>query len=628
MSGIAGIIDFNQAPIERERIVAMTSALAHRGPDGISHWFGRGVALGHGQLHTTPESLAEHQPLASEDAGLVLVMDGRLDNWQELRERLLTHGAVLRDRSDAELVLRAYQAWGPDCLAHLDGDFALAIWDADRRRAFCARDRMGRKPFTYHWDGTRLTFASELHPILAMPWVPRSLNEGLLAEYLQLEWHSREDTPWTGVQRLPAAHRMEVGPGTRTVAQYWQPDLHTPIVYATDEQYVEHYRHLLTDAVRRSSRSHRPLACEVSGGLDSSAVFAVAVDLERRHRLPAPGVSGFTLRFEGDSAANELDFARAVGAHVGVPVAEIAPTSPPLAWYEAWAHAYLDFPGYPNGIMGLGIRQAAQEGGARVLLAGGGGDEWLAGTRDDYVEEIVAREWGHLHRSLRADARGAGVGNASRRLGRSAAVALLPPFVLEALRARRQRRRDAGASPGRWLSPHLADVLEQRAASTGHAPRRASFPRAGQAALSATLHAPYDALAHESEERLAASLGIELRLPLATAAMVQFAFSTPDRLRVQGETIKALHRRAMRDLLPERVLERQSKADFMVTFRHHADALRGALTPVVRQGLEIWVQRPELDAACERYGDPASDGVAEWRLWSLFGWSLLRSSAG
>ena len=147
MSGIAGIIHFDGAPIEPGLIEKMTGAMSYRGPDGIHHWVKGSVALGQCMLRTTPESLEEHQPLTNADESLVLVMDGRVDNWEELRRELLGRGAVLRDRSDAELVLRSYEIWGRDCLKHIDGDFALVIWDARRKEAFCARDRMGSKPF-------------------------------------------------------------------------------------------------------------------------------------------------------------------------------------------------------------------------------------------------------------------------------------------------------------------------------------------------------------------------------------------------------------------------------------------------------------------------------------------------
>ncbi len=242
MSGIAGIIRFDGGPVERGQIESMTSAMPYRGPDGIAHWLRGPVALGQCMLRTTPESLEETQPLTNEDESLVLVMDGRVDNWEELRSELLSRGARLRTRADAELVLRAYESWGEECLAHIDGDFALVIWDARRNEAFCARDRLGNKPFTYHWDGKVLTFASELHAILAMPWVPEIPNEGMIAEFIADEWYTVDETLWTGIMRLPGAHRMCVGTAGPKPECYWEPDLWTALPYTRDEEYIEHYR--------------------------------------------------------------------------------------------------------------------------------------------------------------------------------------------------------------------------------------------------------------------------------------------------------------------------------------------------------------------------------------------------
>ena len=313
MSGIAGIIHFDGRPVEPGQVEAMTAAMHYRGPDGIHHWRRGNVALGQCMLRTTPESLEETQPLTNEDESLVLVMDGRVDNWEELRRELLGKGAVLRTRADAELVLRAYEVWGRDCLPHIDGDFALVIWDARRQEAFCARDRMGNKPFNYRWDGKTLIIASELHAILALPGVEQVFNEGLLAEYLGQEWFSRDETFWRGVMRLVAAQRMAVDADGVRIDQYWQPDLWAELPYKTDGEYVEHYRELFADVVRRMSRSHLPVACEVSGGLDSSAIFAMAEECRRRQELPAPAIDGYALDFHDDVEANELEYSRALG---------------------------------------------------------------------------------------------------------------------------------------------------------------------------------------------------------------------------------------------------------------------------------------------------------------------------
>ena len=318
MSGIAGIIRFDGRPVEQGLITKMTAAMPYRGPDGINHWVRGSVALGQCMLRTTPKSLEETQPLTNEDESLVLVMDGWLSNWKELRAELLTKDVRLRNRADAELVLRAYEVWGAKCLAHIDGDFALVIWDARRREAFCARDRMGNKPFAYHWDGKMLMFASELHAILAMPGVPQIPNNGMIVEYISDEWFSFDETLWTGVMRLPGAHHMSVGSAGPQPVSYWTPNLNTPQPYARDEDYIEHYRDLFADCVRRLSRSHKPVAYEVSGGLNSSAVFCMAEHLRRSGKLPAPGMEGYTVALTEYEDADELSYARAVGQHLGL----------------------------------------------------------------------------------------------------------------------------------------------------------------------------------------------------------------------------------------------------------------------------------------------------------------------
>ncbi len=247
MSGIAGIVNFDGAPLELGRIEVMTSAMSYRGPDGIAHWNGSDAALGHCMLHATPESLQERQPATSEDGSLVMVMDGRLDNWLELRRDLLSRGAALRNHSDVELVLRAYQLWGQGCLSGIEGDFAFAIWNTRDRVLFYARDPMGIKPFNYYWTGRSLVFASDVHAILALPGIPQILNQGVLAEYLACEWYSRDETFWQGILRLIAAHSMTVDTFGPKICQYWTPELFTTLNYRRDEEYVEHYLEFFTE---------------------------------------------------------------------------------------------------------------------------------------------------------------------------------------------------------------------------------------------------------------------------------------------------------------------------------------------------------------------------------------------
>ena len=345
MSGIAGIIHFDGRPVEPGQVEAMTAAMHYRGPDGIHHWRRGNVALGQCMLRTTPESLEETQPLTNEDESLVLVMDGRVDNWEELRRELLGKGAVLRTRADAELVLRAYEVWGRDCLNHIDGDFALVIWDARRQQAFCARDRMGNKPFTYHWNGSTLYFASEQQAILRQPAVPQVLNEGMVAEYLAAQWFSRTETLWQGILRLDAAHTLVVTRAGAAPSRYWSPDLQARLSFRSDEECAEHYRALLFDVVRRLVARHAPH--RLRGQRRAGFVRSLCRGRQPAAQQPAgaPGLQGYTLDFSGDRDADEIDHCRAVGAHLGKTIHEIQPAHMALPWYVDTARHFQRFSG-------------------------------------------------------------------------------------------------------------------------------------------------------------------------------------------------------------------------------------------------------------------------------------------
>ena len=620
MSGIAGIIHFDGRPVEPGQVESMTTAMHYRGPDGINHWRKGNVALGQCLLRTTPESLEETQPLTNEDESLVLVMDGRVDNWEELRRELLAQGAVLRTRADAELVLRAYEVWGRDCLSHIEGDFALVIWDARRQEAFCARDRVGNKPFNYHCSGTTLVFASELHPVLALPWVPEVLNQDTLAEYLATAWYSLHETLWQGVLRLKPSHFMvATGQGALTPHRYWAPDLHQCLPCRTDEDYIEQYRALFTDAVRRMSRSLAPVSCEVSGGLDSSAIFAVAETLRQQGNLPAPGLDGYTLDFSGDPAADEIAYARAVGAHLGCTIHEVAPAHMPLDWYRETARLYREFPDYPNAAMGLSIAETARSRGCRVLLSGTGGDQWVGGCRLYYAEAIAAWRGRELLAFLKRDTREAGLGSALWRPLRYGVLPLLPDSLRCDLRKIAAFVRGyVNDRPPSWLAPAMQQRLAQRR-KQHELETSPQWERLGQRRQWLNLLDPRTTLVGEINERRMARVGLEWRQPFWDARIIQAAFSTPEHFRWRGQESKWLHRRALAGLLPEHVLRRMSKAEFSIAFSRYWNELIQELTGDVLHRRLDWIEPSDFTNLLGRVFDPRFDQWCEGIAWTLFG---------
>jgi asparagine synthase (glutamine-hydrolysing) len=620
MSGIAGIIRFDGGPVEHGLIEKMTAAMPYRGPDGINHWVRGSIALGQCMLRTTPESLEETQPLTNEDESLVLVMDGWLSNWEELRAELLAKSVRLRNRADAELVLRAYEVWGAKCLAHFDGDFALVIWDARRREVFCTRDRVGNKPFNYYWDGKTFIFSSELHPILAVPGVPENLNEGMVAEFLAAEWVSRDETFWKGILRLCSAHQMVVSQSGLRIEEYWSPDLWNTLPYAKEEEFVCHYRDLLIDTVRRMSRTHAPLACEVSGGLDSSALFAVADDLIRQGRLPAPDLEGYTSAFDDDSDANELSYCRAVAQHVGRPVREIAPSRMSLEWYREQGRHYRNFPSFPNGAVGLGIRAAARDSGSQALMVGVGGDQWLGGSLTYYADALAGLNWSEIVGCMKHDSRNVGLAMSLWWLIRYGFYPLLPDVVREGIRWALIRDRQQGIDTRAWLSPRLKAALREQLDKNNKL-SGLKMNRFSQREHMLTLSSAFQMHALELEERMASGVGIELRRPYSCREMVQFTFSTPEWLRRRGRINRYLHRAALKGLLPENVRQRQNKAKFSITYVWYLSQLQELFGHKLIGRYDAWVDaeyfsRLVLPFSVETTG---KQSVSLRMMWSLFG---------
>ncbi len=619
MSGIAGIIHFDGAPVEPGLIEKMTAAISHRGPDGTKYWRTDSVAFGHCMLRTTTESLEETQPCPSEDGRYVSIIDGRLDNWEELRHRLELQGCRLRNRSDAELVIQAFQLWGVDCLKHIEGDFAFVIWDQYERKIHCIRDRMGNKPFHYHWNGKTLSFASELRALFELPWVPKICNENMLVDYFMAQWCTKDETLWKDIYRLPQAHRLEIDASNFLLSQYWQPELNELLSFDSDEEYIECYRALFIDAVRRSSRSHQNVAFEVSGGLDSSALFAAADHLEKNSRLPAPGIEGYTLDFHDDEAANELDYVAAVGSHLDRPVHKITPSQPSLDWHRSWAKDYGEVPPYPNAGMAIGIREQVKLNSSKALLVGVGGDEWLMAGRSYYAEEIRARRWGAFTQCWVADRRDFGALQSLLWLARYGTLPMLPQRFKNTVRAQFSKRHPFGKTNISWLSPEMqARAMSRR--EDLHAALPGKFNQIGQFSRWQMVFSPTNAEARESEERMAAKYGLELRWPFFNLQLAQFSFASPDRIRLRGQQNKFVHRRAMQGLLPQVILNRMTKADFMVTYRKYLQDMESQFCREIPSRRQSWVNDVNL---CELFlatqKGATESGMFEWQLWGLFG---------
>ena len=272
MSAIIGIHYADDRSVEEDYLSEMVDILAHRGTDGEGIWQDGSVGFGHRLLFTTPESLQEKLPLTSSET--TITADARIDNRQELIAQLKPNSSS--SDTDSQLILAAYEKWGKDCVKKLIGDFAFAIWDARDRRLFCARDRLGVRPFYYYSDEKLFIFASEIKALFCHPKVPRRVNEIRVQEFLTSELYDKAVTIYRDIFRLPPAHTLTIEGGKTQIECYWHLDYEYELKLESDAEYAAKFREIFTEAVRCRLRSVYPVGSMLSGGLDSSSITCVA----------------------------------------------------------------------------------------------------------------------------------------------------------------------------------------------------------------------------------------------------------------------------------------------------------------------------------------------------------------
>ncbi|MBC5765305.1 asparagine synthetase B family protein [Ramlibacter albus] len=580
MSGIAGIIHVDGRPVDGAQLQAMTAAMAYRGPDGTSQFVAGPVGLAHCAFHTTREARGERQPLASADGQRVLVFDGRLDEREELRAGLRSRDVTPRTGGDAELVLASYEAWGEKCLDHLTGDFSFCLWDGRARTAFLVRDRCGNRPLVYWRNGSTLAFASDVHALLRLHGVPSELDEEALAEMAVFDPRSAVRTLWSGVSRLPPAHAVSTDGASWAPRRYWEPESAPVLAYKDDADYVAHYRDVLFKAVHAMSRSDSAIACEASGGLDSSALFSILVHFSRTGQLQAPGVHGVALQFDA-AESDESVYQQALCDHLQAPIEQFRPGEYTLDWYLDFARAFRSFPPMPNGAMLIPLHAASSAGGRRVVVSGIGGDEWLSGVSDYRATALRERRWRELAALLASESRRDGWACTLARLGRHGFLPLGPERLKRPLKQLLTR----GLPQAEWVAPRLRELAAKA--------RRADRSGEGADVVRTRLLEKLDCAAglwwREITELQMAQTGVERRSPFWSRRVVETAFSMPEWLRVKDGLPKSVHRLAMRGLLPDAILERADKATFPCVLHTLRPALAAKLERRADGGHAQWI---------------------------------------
>jgi asparagine synthase (glutamine-hydrolysing) len=557
MCGICGVIsvDANER-IDPELILRMRETLVHRGPDDAGLYIGPGVGLGHRRLSIIDLRPEGRQPLGNEDNSIQLVFNGEIYNFQELREELIKRGHHLRSRTDTEVIAHLYEDFGIECLHKLRGMFAFGLWDARQRLLLLARDRLGKKPLFYSFDGRRLLFGSEPKAILAWPGLAIEPDLEALDLYLGLGYVPSPWSAFKGIRKLEPAHYLTFSQGKIEVHRYWRLK-YLPKIRMSAAEATEEIRMRLAEAVRLRMVSDVPVGAFLSGGLDSSAVVAMM------SRLASGPVKTFTIGFR-EPRYDERHYAGVVARHFGTEHHEFvfepehaAEILDRLVWH--YNEPYADQAALPTYWLSKFAREHVT-----VALNGDAGDENFAGYRHHSLSLLA----GWLHTTPRWAREP--LANLADRISRLDA----PPHTRRRLQTLGQLLRSDGRFSGalfleqfsaqdraNLVSPEFARVAD----GTGVAQLLGAICRECEAldpvearlVIDVNLFLPDDLLVKVDIASMA--VGLEARSPMIDHEFMEFTARLPRHLKLTARARKVIFKKAMVGVVPQQILTRAKK---------------------------------------------------------------------
>ena len=621
MCGVAGFVTTAPDSGSVVHLGRMTEALRHRGPDDFGCYHDEWAHLGHRRLSIIDLS-GGHQPMANEQATLWITYNGEIYNHAELRPALERARHRYQTKSDTETVLHAYEQHGPACLDLFRGMFAFAIWDRVKHRVFCARDRLGVKPFYYYWDGYLFAFASEIKALFEHPAISPLLDEELLPEVLAFGYTSGDRTLFRGIRKLMPGHHLtldfnEPRPEPM-IAQYW--DIPAPVETA-DIDWTAETRCRLDESVHMRLMSDVPLGMFLSGGVDSSAIAALI------KRATSGPVKTFAVGYQ-EAQFSELGHASAVARFIGTEHHEAVvgrdqffATLPRLIWHEDEPIAW------PSSVSLYFVSKLASEH-VKVVLTGEGSDELFGGYeryRWHLLNERGAAQYQRVPESLRrriqAHASTSSLLRASlrRKLGHTflARVNKIESLLLENFYCAFSEEERDRLLPSRSTCAY-ADFLNYWSA------------RPDASTLARMLYADQKTYLVEllmKQDQMSMAASIESRVPFLDHTLVEFAARIPDQLKIRGSVQKYVLKKAVEDLLPRPIVHRK-KMGFPTPLRRwlldaQSEPLYQALQS--RDGfLAAHLDPREIDSLIERHRSGVEDATDRiWRLINLQLWGDL-----
>jgi asparagine synthase (glutamine-hydrolysing) len=543
--------------LAEHRLATMAASLRHRGPDDEGTWSDGRAGLGFARLAIIDLSPAGHQPMGTADGQVWLAFNGEIYNFPELKVELEARGLVFRSRSDSEVILAGYLAWGEEVLRRLRGMFAIAIWDRRARRLLLARDRIGKKPLCYALMREGLFFGSEIKAILAWPGMPREPDLGALHKFLTYQYIPAPDTAFRAVRKLPAGHSMSVHIDDEgrlsppRIERYWRLPAPRPRYRALDiDAAAEELVHHLREAVRIRLLSDVPLGAFLSGGVDSSAVVAMmAQQLSGR-------VKTFSIGFENEDY-DETRYARMVAKRYDTEHHEFVVRPDAVAILPKLVYHYNEPFADPSAVPTFYLAELARRH-VTVALNGDGGDEGFMGY-GRYAAMHAVSKIDHVPKWLRHLS-----ASAATRLplpGRMASRAERIAALLRADDQARQHRYSFTITAfadahkvngyGEAMRDHLngsaLDLLEPLL-------NEADSLVSGANWADIHVYLPDDLMAKVDIATMAHSL--ESRSPLLDHVFLEWALTLPENATIPNGTTKAIFKKAMEPYLPHEVLYR------------------------------------------------------------------------
>jgi asparagine synthase (glutamine-hydrolysing) len=573
MCGICGVASSENLDPSGEAVLkSMCRTLYHRGPDDEGYYLGQSAMLGVRRLSII-DLVTGQQPISNEDHSIWVAFNGEIYNYRAIRTRLEAKGHVFVTQSDTEVIVHAYEEYGQSCLDHFNGMFAFAVWDANQRRLFLARDRLGIKPL-YYWAGKdQIIFGSELKAVIAHPRVTREIDPLALDHFLTLEYIPGPYTIFKDVHKLQPGHYLIFQDGALKIERYW--DVASRALPQDERACREALVELIKDSVQMRLVSDVPLGAFLSGGIDSSTVLAFM------NQASISPVKTFSIGFE-DESYNELPYARQVATVFKTEHHEQV-MSPDIAALAEHLATHLDEPLGDFSIFSTYLVSKMASQFVKVALSGDGGDEVFGGY-DTYVAQRLHGYYRLLPTGLRKDvlpllmdlippqrAKKGWVNKAKRFVEGSVYPGSLQHtrwmlFLNEAdkrqLYQRGWREQLNGVNSSALLEGYFQDASQWD-------------PLAQQQYVDIKTYLVDNILTKVDRMSMAASL--EARVPLLDHRIVEFALNLPAHMKLQRRKTKIILRKAMKEVLPQSVLTKP-KQGFSIPLKHW---LRGPLRPLM-----------------------------------------------